>query len=285
MTDDGLVVVDKPGGITSHDVVARVRRLAGTRKVGHAGTLDPMATGVLVLGVNRATRLLGHLVLTDKAYDATIRLGTATTTDDAEGEVVTTTPTDGLDEDDVRAALAGMVGELDQVPSAVSAIKVDGRRAYERVRAGEQVQLRSRRVRIDAIDVTRLELPEVDVSVRCSSGTYVRAIARDLGAALGVGGHLTALRRTAVGPFGLTAARTLDQLTERFEVLPIADSARAGFAAYDLDPDQATDVRFGRPVEVDLGHEGPVAVFAPDGQFLALYEQAGACARAVAVFV
>jgi tRNA pseudouridine55 synthase len=140
-------------------------------------------------------------------------------------------------------------------------------------------------VRIDAIDVTRLDLPEVDVAVRCSSGTYVRAIARDLGEALGVGGHLTALRRTAVGPFGLAAARTLDQLTERFEVLPIAAAARAGFAAYDLDAGQATDVRFGRPVDVDLGHEGPVAVFAPDGQFLALYEQAGARARAVAVFV
>ncbi|HMU36812.1 MAG TPA: tRNA pseudouridine(55) synthase TruB, partial [Marmoricola sp.] len=193
----GLVIVDKPAGFTSHDVVARVRRLAGTRKVGHAGTLDPMATGVLVLGVNRATRLLGHLMLTEKAYDATIKLGESTSTDDAEGETIATSDTSGLSEDQVRAALAEFVGDIDQVPTAVSAIKVDGKRAYARVRAGEEVELSARRVHIASIEVTRVELPEVDISVRCSSGTYIRAIARDLGAALGVGGHLSALRRTA----------------------------------------------------------------------------------------
>src|SRR5262245_56388505 len=189
--------------MTSHDVVARIRRLAGTRKVGHAGTLDPMATGVLVLGVGRATRLLGHLTLADKRYDATIRLGVSTTTDDAEGEPVETRPTVGVTEDDVRRVLASFVGEIEQVPSAVSAIKVDGKRAYARVRAGEAVELPSRRVIIHDLEVVSADPPNVEILVHCSSGTYVRAIARDLGAALGVGGHLTALRRTAVGPFSL----------------------------------------------------------------------------------
>ncbi len=301
----GLVIVDKPSGLTSHDVVARVRRLAGTRKVGHAGTLDPMATGVLVLGVNRATRLLGHLLVTDKTYDATLHLGSSTTTDDAEGEVLETRPTAGLTDEEVLTGLSGLVGEIDQVPSAVSAIKVDGRRAYERVRAGEQVELASRRVRIDSIEVHALRLgsetAEVDVSVRCSSGTYVRAIARDLGVRLGTRGHLSALRRTAVGPFDLAVARTLEQLAEEMAVVTLEDAARAGFPAYDLDEEQAAAVRFGRKLEVDLGADGPVAVFDPRGEFLALYTQVtapgddpadlglaptvGTWARAVAVFV
>ena len=280
----GLVVVDKPAGMTSHDVVARVRRLAGTRKVGHAGTLDPMATGVLVLGVGRATRLLGHLLLTDKAYDATIRLGSTTTTDDAEGDVLETRSTDGVSAGDVTAALQAMVGELDQVPSTISAIKVDGRRAYARARAGEQVELAPRRVRIDEIAVHRVGLPDVEVSVRCSSGTYVRAIARDLGAALGVGGHLTALRRTAVGPFTLAQARTLDRLGEQLEVTPLAAAARTCFPSYDLDAEQAAAAQHGRRLAATLPATGPVAVFAPDGGFLALYEQHGSEARAVAVF-
>jgi tRNA pseudouridine55 synthase len=280
----GLVVVDKPGGLTSHDVVARVRRLAGTRKVGHAGTLDPMATGVLVLGVNRATRLLGHLMLTEKSYAATVRLGVTTTTDDAEGEVVATAPTTGLTEDAIRAAFASQVGELDQVPSAVSAIKVDGKRAYQRVREGEDVELAARRVTVHALDVIDVRGADVDVEVRCSSGTYVRAIARDVGAALGVGGHLTALRRTAVGPFDLTRASTLDELAEELALVPMADAARSAFPAYDLDEEGATDVRYGRPLTLELADPGPVAMFAPDGEFLALYEQRGDTARAVAVF-
>jgi tRNA pseudouridine55 synthase len=287
--DSGLVIVDKPAGVTSHDVVSRVRRLAGTRKVGHAGTLDPMATGVLVLGVNRATRLLGHLTLTEKSYDATIRLGAATTTDDAEGEVVSTAPVGGLDEGLIRSALASYVGEIEQVPTAVSAIKVDGRRAYQRVREGEDVQLVARSVTVHELEVHRVrpagELVEVDLSVRCSSGTYIRAIARDLGAALGVGGHLTALRRTAVGPFDLAVARTLDQLADDFSVLPIADAARMTFDSVDLDDDQAAHVRFGRGLDLTLPGDGPHAVFAPDGEFLALYEQRGQQARPVAVFV
>ena len=280
----GLVVVDKPGGLTSHAVVARVRRLAGTRKVGHAGTLDPMATGVLVLGVNRATRLLGHLVLTEKRYDATVRLGVTTTTDDAEGEVVTEVATGHLDEATVREAFAAFAGEIEQVPSAVSAIKVDGKRAYQRVRDGEDVELPARRVTVHDLTVHAVRGDEVDLSVRCSSGTYIRAIARDAGAALGVGGHLTALRRTAVGPFGLDEARTLEQLEEHFEQTPIAVAARAAFPAYDLDEEQATAVGYGRALQVDLPADGPVALFAPDGEFLALYEQAGERARAVAVF-
>jgi tRNA pseudouridine55 synthase len=280
----GLVVVDKPAGMTSHDVVARVRRVLGTRKVGHAGTLDPMATGVLVLGVGRATRLLGHLTLTDKAYEATIRLGARTTTDDADGDVVETVWVDSLADDAIGSGLARMVGEIDQRPSSVSAIKVDGKRAYARVRAGEDVELPARRVRIDAIDVLDVRhgegVVDVDVAVRCSSGTYVRAIARDLGEALGVGGHLTALRRTAVGPF--TLARANADL-EHPTVIPIGDAARAAFPSVELTADQARDVRFGRKLAVSLG-DGPHAVFSPDGEFLALYEPAGELARAVAVF-
>jgi len=282
-SESGLVVVDKPGSMTSHDVVSRVRRLAGTRKVGHAGTLDPMATGVLVLGLNRATRLLGHLTLTDKRYDATVRLGGTTTTDDADGDLVSSSPTDHLSEDDVRSALSSLVGEIDQVPSSVSAVKVDGRRAYARVRAGEEVELSARRVTIHAIDVVSLDLPEVKVAVHCSSGTYVRAIARDLGAALSVGGHLTALRRTAVGPFTLADARTIDELTESFTITPIADAARASFPALDLDDAQAADVRVGR--RLDLALDTTTALFAPDGEFLALYREGeDGRARAVAVF-
>ena len=287
MTEPGLVVVDKPAGITSHDVVARVRRLAGTRKVGHAGTLDPMATGVLVVGIERATRLLGHLMLTEKAYDATVRLGVATTTDDAEGEVVSTTPAGDLTEQAVRDVLGEFVGDLLQVPTAVSAVKVDGKRAYARVRAGEDVQLEPRAVTVHELvvhDVRRAgEAVDVDVSLRCSSGTYVRAIARDAGARLGVGGHLTALRRTAVGPYRLDVAHTLDELAEELTILPIREAARTAFASVDLDAAAAADVRVGRPLDVPV--EGLSALFAPDGEFLALYEPRDGRARPVAVFV
>jgi tRNA pseudouridine55 synthase len=284
----GLVVVDKAAGMTSHDVVAKVRRLAGTRKVGHAGTLDPMATGVLLLGVNRATRLLGHLMLTEKAYDATVRLGAATNTDDAEGELGEQRSTALLSEDDVRSAAGGFVGDLDQVPSAVSAIKIDGERAYKRVRAGEDVVIPARPVTVHELLVTdvRRDGPwlDVDLGVRCSSGTYIRAIARDLGEELGVGGHLTALRRTAVGPFVLDEAHTLERLAEDFVLLDISEVARRCFRSVDLDADSARDVTFGRSLELDLGAPGPVAVFAPGGEFLALYEQRGVTAAPVAVF-
>jgi tRNA pseudouridine55 synthase len=288
-TSSGLVVVDKPAGMTSHDVVARVRRLAGTRKVGHAGTLDPMATGVLLVGVNRATRLLGHLSLTVKVYDATVRLGAATSTDDAEGETLHTAPVDHVDADAVRRAAAGFVGDIEQRPSSVSAVKVGGVRSYARVRAGEDVELPARPVTVHELrvgDVRRAEGHlDVDVSVRCSSGTYIRAIARDLGAVLGVGGHLTALRRTAVGPFGLTTARTLDALADELTVLDLSEVARRCFPTRDLDEVQARDVGYGRSLALALGAPGPVAVFDGAGEFLALYEQRGEVAAPVAVFV
>ena len=286
----GIVVVDKPGGWTSHDVVGRIRRLAGTRKVGHAGTLDPMATGVLVVGVGRATRLLGHLSGATKAYDATIRLGLSTTTDDAEGEPLDTSDATGLDRTAVETAAAGFVGDIEQVPSTVSAIKVEGRRAYARARAGESLTLTARPVRIDdfAIHDVRVDAPYVDVevSVTCSAGTYVRALARDLGLALGVGGHLTALRRTRSGAFTLDDARTLDQLADRWELLSLADAVRRSFRWHELTPDQAAMVRHGRALaDTRLPAAGAVALVDPAGEFLALYEQRGADARAIAVFV
>ena len=285
----GLVVVDKPSGWTSHDVVGRVRRLAGTRKVGHAGTLDPMATGVLVLGVGRATRLLGHLQVADKEYVATIRLGQATVTDDAEGEVVATTAAGHLDEAAIVAAMVPLTGSIEQVPSAVSAIKVDGQRSYARVRAGEDVDLPARPVTVETFELDEVrrhdDLVDVDVRVVCSSGTYVRALARDLGTALDVGGHLTRLRRTRVGAFDLASAHTLDELESSFVMTDLHAAARSSFPVLDLDDEQATDVRFGRALPgLDLGGDAPVAVFDPEGRFLALYQQRGADARAIAVF-
>jgi tRNA pseudouridine55 synthase len=292
----GLLVVDKPAGWTSHDVVGRVRRLAGTRKVGHAGTLDPMATGVLLLGVNRATRLLGHLALSDKAYDATIRLGYATTTDDAEGEPLGVVSTVGdraasgasdqsrsPSRGSIIEVLAGMTGEVDQVPSAVSAIKLDGKRAYARVRAGEDVELKARRVRIDAIDVHEVrpagddgQWLDVDVSVRCSSGTYVRAIARDLGDALGCGGHLTALRRTAIGSgersVTLADAAVLDTIEPgEVPLLSMGEAARRFFPVVEVGPEDAVRVGHGKRLSLGLP-AGVTAVLGPDGDLLALYE-------------
>lgn len=281
----GVLVVDKPPGLTSHDVVARVRRLAGTRKVGHAGTLDPMATGVLLVGIDRATRLLGHLMLTEKAYDATIRFGETTTTDDAEGEPTGSVDASGLTIEAIREAVNRFVGEISQRPSAVSAIKVKGKRAYARVRAGEEVELPARPVSVFTFEVTGFcregERVDVDVSVRCSSGTYVRALARDLGTLLGVGGHLTRLRRTAVGPFTITDATSLEV---PLAVVSLEEVARRCFATYELDEVRAREVTFGRSLDVMLPQSGPVALFGPSGEFLALYEQRGARAAAVAVF-
>ena len=280
---DGVVVVDKPSGWTSHDVVARMRRLAATRRVGHAGTLDPMATGVLVLGVGRATKLLTYVVGADKTYLATVRLGQSTTTDDAEGEVVAAIAAHDLDRAALDAAVRALTGRIAQVPSAVSAIKVDGKRAYARVRAGETPELAARPVTVHRFDVlaVREELAsdgtavtDVDVAVECSSGTYVRALARDLGQALGVGGHLTALRRTRVGGYGLDVARTLDELAADLEVLPLAAAARAILPARELSPREARELSFGRPLEPVPGlvgtREVPVAAFAPDGGLVAL---------------
>jgi tRNA pseudouridine55 synthase len=286
----GLVIVDKPGGWTSHDVVGRMRRLAGTKKVGHAGTLDPMATGVLVLGINRATRLLGYLTHADKEYLATIRLGQATVTDDAEGVVTTTTPAGHVDEAAVLAVLPAYTGDIQQVPSSVSAIKVDGVRSYAAVRAGDEVTLKARPVTVSTFELEAVraegDFVDVDVRVVCSSGTYIRALARDIGADLGVGGHLTMLRRTRVGGFPLRLARTLEELETELTVIGLDDVARASFDSYDLPEREAQDVRFGRALTgIDLGVPRAVALFDPAGEFLALYEQRGQVAKPIAVFV
>jgi tRNA pseudouridine55 synthase len=283
----GLVVVAKPPGLTSHDVVGRLRRILGTRKIGHAGTLDPMATGVLVCGVERGTKLLGHLALDTKAYTATVRLGAATTTDDAAGE-----PCGGADAADVteaavRAGMAALTGAIAQVPSSVSAIKVDGQRAYARVRAGEQVVLAARPVTVAAFDLLAMRREgtflDLDVAVGCSSGTYVRALARDLGAGLGVGGHLTALRRTRVGPFTLEQARSLERLAADPTLSLSLDAAvELAFPRRDVDARQAADLSHGRPVPA-VGMAGVYGVFAPDGRVLALLREHGERARPVVV--
>jgi tRNA pseudouridine55 synthase len=291
----GLLLVDKPAGCTSHDVVARVRRLAGTRRVGHAGTLDPMATGLLVIGVEKATRLLGHLALHDKDYLGTVRLGLVTTTDDAEGEPLAEHDASRLDDAAITAAAAALVGDLDQVPPAVSAIKVAGVRAYARARRGEEVELAARRVTVRSLDVrdVRRTPPYVDVDVAASvsSGTYIRSLARDLGTALGVGGHLTALRRTRVGGYGLEQARGLDELSALADagrldeaLLRLADAVAQAFPRRDVDDDEARRLRHGgRLTAAGLG-SGPVGVFAPDGSVLALVEERGAAAVPLCVF-
>ncbi|HEY0186766.1 MAG TPA: tRNA pseudouridine(55) synthase TruB [Cellulomonas sp.] len=297
---DGLLVVDKPGGWTSHDVVARVRHLAGTRKVGHAGTLDPMATGVLVLGIGRATRLLTYVVGADKEYTATIRLGVTTGTDDAEGEVTARAPADAVPRTALDAGVAALTGPIRQVPSAVSAIKVDGQRAYARVRAGEQVELAARPVTIARFDVHAVRaVPDadgsgvtaldVDVTVVCSSGTYVRALARDLGAGLGVGGHLTALRRTRVGGYPLAEARSLTELDAwpadvPLGTMPLAEAARATFPVRELTDEEARALSYGqRIVAGGQGAGVTVAAIGPDGTLVALLEDVGQQARPVLV--
>ena len=285
---EGLVVVDKPGGLTSHAVVARLRKACGTRRVGHAGTLDPMATGVLVVGVGRATRLLGHLALTDKTYDATIRLGVTTVTDDAEGDVLVTTPAGHVTPDEIEAGLRALTGEIDQVPSAVSAIKVDGVRAHRLVRAGDDVVLEPRRVTVHSIDLHGIRRDaatvDVDITVDCTTGTYVRALARDLGAGLGVGGHLTALRRTRVGPYGLADARPLAELEQRVEPVPLDRAAAAAFPRLDVTAEQVGPVLHGVRLPADDLPAGAVAVFAPDGRLLALAHDDAGLLRYDAVF-
>jgi tRNA pseudouridine55 synthase len=274
VTEAGLVVVDKPPGMTSHDVVGRCRRIFGTRKVGHAGTLDPMATGVLVVGIERATKTLGLLTTTDKSYAATLRLGQTTSTEDAEGEVLQTVSAEDVTDAQISEAVAGLRGEIAQVPSAVSAIKVGGKRAYQLAREGQAVELAARNVRIDRFDVLAVRrhdgLVEVDVEVDCSSGTYIRALARDVGEDLGVGGHLTALRRTRVGRFGLDQARTLDQLAEQPRLSYGLDEAcLQSFPRRDLTADEAEDTRHGRALK-PAGIEGVYAATAPDGHVIAL---------------
>jgi tRNA pseudouridine55 synthase len=285
--EPGLLVVDKPAGMTSHDVVAKVRRILGTRRVGHAGTLDPMATGVLVLGVERATRLLGHLALGDKAYLATIRLGASTSTDDAEGEVIGRADAGGVDEPAIRAGIAALTGKIEQVPSAVSAVKVGGERAYRLVRRGERVELAARPVTVSRFDLLELRREpaetDLDVEVECSSGTYVRALARDLGAELGVGGHLVALRRTRVGPFGIGEALTLDRLTDRPRPSLSLDVAVAhAFPVREVDAGAAADLSYGRALP-PAGIAGTYGVFDRGGHAIGLVAERDGAARPVLV--
>ncbi|MFI1400327.1 tRNA pseudouridine(55) synthase TruB [Streptomyces sp. NPDC020681] len=292
-TPDGLVIVDKPSGFTSHDVVAKMRGIAKTRRVGHAGTLDPMATGVLVLGVEKATKLLGHLALTEKEYLGTIRLGQTTVTDDAEGEITASADASGVTRDAVDAGVAELTGNIMQVPSKVSAIKIDGKRSYARVRGGEDFEIPARPVTVSQFTVYDMReataedgTPVVDlvVAVVCSSGTYIRALARDLGAGLGVGGHLTALRRTRVGPYKLDAAKTLDELQKELTVMPIADAADAAFPRWDVDEKQARLLTNGVRLDMPAFGSAPVAAFGPDGRFLALVEEQKGKAKSIAVF-
>lgn len=294
-TPDGLVIVDKPSGFTSHDVVAKMRGIARTRRVGHAGTLDPMATGVLVLGVEKATKLLGHLALTEKEYLGTIRLGQNTVTDDAEGDITSSTDASRVTRDAIDAGIAKLSGDILQVPSKVSAIKINGVRSYKRAREGEEFDIPARPVTVssfavydvrDAVAEDGTPVLDLVVSVVCSSGTYIRALARDLGADLGVGGHLTALRRTRVGPYKLESARTLDQLQENLAVMPIAEAAAAAFPRWDVDAKRGRLLINGVRLEMpdEYAGAGPVAVFDPEGRFLALTEEHKGKAKSLAVF-
>ncbi|CCE54184.1 MAG: tRNA pseudouridine(55) synthase TruB [Corynebacterium casei] len=281
MTDSGLVVVDKPAGMTSHDVVARIRREFGTRKVGHAGTLDPMATGVLILGIERGTKFLAHMVAATKAYDATIRLGASTTTDDFEGEVINQTSAEHITDEQALAEIKKLTGDIMQKPAKVSAIKIDGKRAYQRVRDGEEVDIPARPVTVSRFDVnaSRTEPRKFDVTVECSSGTYIRSLARDLGDSLGVGGHLTALRRTAVGPFLLADASPIDNLQLS---LTLDEALVRCYPRLDVTEEEAAKLAMGQWLE-PRGLKGTHAAVGPDGRSVALIKEQGK--RLATVFV
>lgn len=289
----GLLLIDKAQGWTSHDAVARTRRLAGTRKVGHAGTLDPMATGLLVLGVNSSTRLLTFVVGLDKEYLATIRLGAATTTDDAEGEQLSRAPSDAvaaISAEALAEGIAALTGDISQQPSAVSAIKVDGQRAYARVRAGEDVQLAERPVTVSSFELlssTTVDgFLDLEVRVNCGSGTYIRALARDLGAGLGVGGHLTRLRRTRIGPFRIEDASSLEQLDVAANIISPTDAATRLLERLDLTEQQAIDLGHGKRIDVVpvQGRHGPIAAVAPDGRLVGLVDIRDTTAKSILNF-
>jgi tRNA pseudouridine55 synthase len=283
----GLVIVDKPAGMTSHDVVGRCRRIFGTRRVGHAGTLDPMATGVLVIGIERATKILGLVTETSKSYAATIRLGQSTTTEDAEGEITHTVSAQAVTDHAIEAAIAALRGDIAQVPSAVSAIKVDGQRAYRLAREGRIVELAARPVRIDRFDMLAVrrhdQVVDVDVEVNCSSGTYIRALARDIGATLAVGGHLTALRRTGVGRFGIEEARSLDELADRPGLsLTLDEACLLLFPHRELTDDDADSVANGRALK-PAGVDGVYAAHTADGRVMGLLRDEAATTKSVVV--
>jgi tRNA pseudouridine55 synthase len=285
---DGFLIIDKEPGMTSHDVVAMGRKALGTRKVGHAGTLDPMATGVLVLGFGNGTRLLQYITDGDKSYTATIVLGASTVTDDHEGEVLVSTDAHGVDDGEIKRILSTMVGTISQRPSSVSAVKVDGERAYDRVRAGEVFELAARTVTIsslEVLDIRHLETTtEVDIDVTCSAGTFIRAIARDLGDELKVGGHLCALRRTRVAGFALDVATSIEDLkTKNFNALHLTDVARRTFVARELTVEEVRELSFGRPLSPSTG-DGVVAGISGDNELIALLKNESDKAKPVAVF-
>jgi tRNA pseudouridine55 synthase len=284
----GFLVVDKEPGMTSHDVVSVARRALGTRKVGHAGTLDPMATGILVLGFNNGTRLLQYITDGDKDYSATIVLGAATITDDAEGEVISTADASGITDQQIKDVLAKMKGVIFQRPSSVSAVKIDGERAYDRVRSGEEVVLPSREVTISSLEIIQIrrldERIEIDIEVTCSAGTFIRAIARDCGDGLGVGGHLNSLRRTRIAGFGLDRAVTLEQLKSKsFESLDIADVARATFAVREIGLDEKIELSFGRALEANQDTKIYAGIDSSN-QLIALLQNVDGKAKPLAVF-
>jgi len=288
MTQHGFLVVDKQPGMTSHDVVAIARRALGTKKVGHAGTLDPMATGVLVLGFNNGTRLLQYITAGDKSYQATIVLGATTLTDDMEGEVLSTHDTSNITDQQINDELAKMQGQILQRPSSVSAVKIAGERAYDRVRAGEEVVLPAREVTISQLDILAIRHLakgiEIDIEVTCSAGTFIRAIARDCGAALGVGGHLNSLRRSRVAGFGLDRAITLAQLKSgEFSTLDLVDVARVTFAVREIDLAEKLELSFGRALTANPDSQIYAAICNND-ELIALLENEAGRAKPIAVF-
>ena len=285
---DGFLVVDKAGGMTSHDVVAVGRKALGTRKVGHAGTLDPMATGILVLGFGNGTRLLQYITDGDKSYVATVVLGASTVTDDKEGELLVSTDASKVNDADIEKVLKAMIGTIAQRPSSVSAVKVGGERAYDRVRAGERFELEARQVTITQLDIVairHLELTtEVDIEVTCSAGTFIRAIARDLGDELKVGGHLSSLRRTRVAGFTEIDAVSFDDLkAQKFIPLNLAEVARTTFIPRELSLDEVQELSFGRPLS-ENGDTVIHAAMSPDNRLIALLKDEGGKAKPVAVF-
>ena len=285
---DGFLVVDKASAMTSHDVVAVARKALGTRKVGHAGTLDPLATGVLVLGFGNGTRLLQYITDGDKSYIATVVLGAATITDDREGEVISEVDASKVTDDQIKSGLAKMVGEIQQRPSSVSAVKVDGERAYDRVRAGEVFELAARTITISSLDILEIRRVksriEVDIDVTCSAGTFIRAIARDLGSDLKVGGHLSALRRTRVAGFPISQAISFDELkAQTFTPLALSDVARATFQVRELGLDEVSELSFGRPL-VSNSSDQIFAALSPDDRLIALLKNESGKAKPIAVF-
>jgi len=285
---DGFLIVDKEPGMTSHDVVAMGRKALGTRKVGHAGTLDPMATGVLVLGFGNGTRLLQYITDGEKSYTATIVLGASTVTDDHEGEVLIATDAHSVSDDEVKRILAAMIGTISQRPSSVSAVKVDGERAYDRVRAGEVFELAARTVTISSLQILEIrhleKTTEVDIDVTCSAGTFIRAIARDLGDELKVGGHLRALRRTRVAGFALDVATSVQDLKDKnFTALHLIDVARRTFQARELTVEEVRELSFGRPLSPSASNE-IVAGISAQNELIALLKNESDKAKPVAVF-